>query len=112
MVLWSRLMLVENRINAQLGIKDDIAAVTSDNKKTIARIDALDGEIIKLDSRLTTFNNRITAQNRHEEKREKENEEPPLSQDKIKQLEQFDLFHNKLTQSEQPQRFTLRKKQA
>ena len=45
-------------------------------------------------------------------KREKENEEPPLSQDKIKQLEQFDLFHNKPTQSEQPQRFTLRKKQA
>ena len=112
MVLWSRLMLVENRINAQLGIKDDIAAVTTDNKKTIARIDALDGEIIKLDSRLTTFNNRITAQNRHEKDKEEKEETPAPD---LKTLEQFDLFRNnqlKPQQPEQPQRLTLRKKQA
>ena len=112
MVLWSRLMLVENRINAQLGIKDDIAAVTTDNKKTIARIDALDGEIIKLDSRLTTFNNRITAQARHEKDKEEKEETPAPD---LKTLEQFDLFRNnqlKPQQPEQPQRLTLRKKQA
>ena len=37
MVLWSRIMDVENRISAQLGVKDDIVAVSTELKKSIAR---------------------------------------------------------------------------
>ena len=111
MVLWSRIMDVENRISAQLGVKDDIVAVSTELKKSIARSDALDVEISKLDSRLNTYNNRLSVTARHEREREKAEEPEEITPEAEKQLQQFNLFKQPInTQPEQPQRLTLRRK--
>lgn len=110
MVLWSRTMAVENRISAQLGVKDDIVAVSTELKKSIARSDALDVEISKLDSRLNTYNNRLSVTARHEREREKAEEPDEISPVAEQQLQQFNLFNKPQPTTEQPQRLTLRRK--
>ena len=115
MVVWARLMAHDNRISSQLGVKEDIIAVQNQYKNTLARIAELDADIASLDDRLKSYNNRLTVQTRHEKEKEKDDEdgEPPLSQDKINQIKQFDLFQNNIPkQSEQPQRVRLVKRQA
>ena len=115
MVLWARLMAHDNRISAQLGVKDDIIAVQNQYKNTLARIAELDAQIASLDDRLKNYNNRLSAQARHEKEKEKEIEPDEITPDKLKELEQFDFFKNQrfhTPQPEQPKRVTLVKKQA
>lgn len=112
MVLWSRLMAHDNRISAQLGVRDDIIAVQNQHKNTVVKLGELDAFIASLDDRLKNYNNRMTAYNRHEAAAAKEEpkEEPKID---IKKLEQFDLFrNNQHIQPEQPQRLIMRKKSA
>jgi uncharacterized coiled-coil protein SlyX len=114
MVLWARVMHVENRISAQLGVKDDIVAVSTEQKKSIARMTELDCQIAGLDDRLKNYNNRLSVKERHEKEKEKEIEKDEISPVALPQLEQFDLFRNNKPQptTEQPKRLTLVKKSA
>ncbi len=110
MVLWGRLMLHDNRISSQLGVKEDIIAVQNKNKELIIRIEELDAAICSLDDRMKTYNNRLTAQQRHEKEKEREpeyDEEPEQ-----KQIPVLDFPKNINNQTEQPQkRYTLTRKQ-
>lgn len=112
MVVWARLMAHDNRISAQLGVKEDIIAVQNQYKNTLVRLAELDASICCLDERLKSYNNRLTVEKRHEKEKEKE-EEP--QEDLTGKLKQFDLFSNNQQipkQSEQPQRVRLVKKSA
>jgi hypothetical protein len=112
MVVWARLMAHDNRISAQLGVKEDIIAVQNQYKNTLIRLAELDAAISSLDERLRSYNNRLTVERRHEKEKEKE-EEP--QEDLTGKLKQFDLFNNNQQipkQPEQPQRVRLVKKSA
>lgn len=114
MVLWARLMAHDNRISAQLGVREDIIAVQNQHKSTVVKLGELDALIASLDDRLKNYNNRMTAYNRHEAAKEAPKEETDLAASSdIKKLEQFDLFrNNQHIQPEQPQRLIMRKKLA
>jgi len=113
MVLWSRLMAHDNRISAQLGVRDDIIAVQNQHKNTVVKLGELDALIASLDDRLKNYNNRMTAYNRHEAVAAKEKEPEEKPDIDIKKLEQYNLFrNNQHNQPEQPQRLIMRKKSA
>jgi hypothetical protein len=110
MVVWARLMGHDNRISSQLGVKEDIVSVQTQYKNCLLRLDQHDGEIASLDDRLKTYNNRLTANNRHEKNKEKDDDEPGEIPGTEQQILPFANYQQQPTQPAQPQRFTIRKK--
>jgi hypothetical protein len=120
-VLWSRMVAQDTRINAALGGKEDIIRIENEQKDVNIRIVKLENEIVGLKESFASLSNKMNSRLSREKKTEKENDNEDdgalprgITQEDLFKPQNglaFPLDKQRYPNSEQPRRMIMRTKQ-